>query len=295
MPAPSRAPTHDGRSAVRRVGALTAALTLLLGGLLLAATPATAAGPVGYVRLAHLSPDTPKVDVYLSVVGGGAPKVFPGVGYGTFSSYLPLPVGTYAVAMRAAGAPASDPPVLTTNVTVAANQAYTVAGVGRHADLGLRVITDDLSLPEQGQAKVRIIQASLAAPVLTVAVRGGAEIASGIAFANTTDYIDVRPGQWNLTIHANGRGPSSTLPVTLHDGNVYTLLVLDTSRGGLTSQLRIDAARSGPAPLGGVATGAGGTSQGARTLLLVGGLVLGLALVGAGIGWYRRGGRVAAT
>ena len=114
---------------------------------LLPAAPAAAAGPVGYVRLAHLSPDTPDVDVYLTAVTGGTPQRFPGVGYGTVSNYLTVPTGTYAVSMRAAGAPASDPPVLTTNVTVADGKAYTVAGVGKHADLGLKVIEDDLSLP----------------------------------------------------------------------------------------------------------------------------------------------------
>ena len=81
-------------------------------------TPATAEDAVGYVRLAHLSPDTPKVDVYLSKVGDGSftTQVFPHVGYGTMSKYLALPVGTYAVAMRTEGAPASSPPVLTTQV-----------------------------------------------------------------------------------------------------------------------------------------------------------------------------------
>ncbi len=282
---------------IRRLAGL-GALLLATGALVLPATlalpatPAGAAGPVGYVRLAHLSPDTPDVDVNLTTVGtSGGPQVFPGVGYGTVSTYLPLPVGTYAVAMRGAGAPASDPPVLTTNVTVEANQAYTVAGVGKHAELGLKVITDDLSLPAKGSAKVRVVQASLTAPVLTVSITGGAEIASGVAFASTTNYLDVAPGQWNLQVHGAGGTPASTLPVTLHDGNVYSLLVLDKAGGGLTSQLRVDATRTGPAPLGGVATGAGGTQPVNRTPVLAGGLLLGLLLIGAGTVAYRRGGQ----
>src|SRR5262249_41372853 len=95
-------------------------------------SPASAASD-GYVRLAHLSPDTPAVDVYLDSVSGSVPqKVFPSVGYGAFSSYLALPTGTYAVSMRLAGAKASTPPVLSTQVTVQAGDAYTVAGVGKH-------------------------------------------------------------------------------------------------------------------------------------------------------------------
>jgi uncharacterized protein DUF4397 len=249
------------------------------------AVPAVAAGDVGYVRLAHLSPDTPNVDVYLTAVGGGTPRVFPGVGYGTVSSYLAVPAGTYAVAMRPSGAPATDPPVLTTDVTVVAGRAYLVAGVGTHADLGLKVITDDLSPPPSGKAKVRVVQASVRAPVLDVAIQGGPTIASGVGFASTTDYLTVDPGRWTLTVRGTNAGPSGTVSVRLRSGDVYSLLVLDRASGGLTAQLRLDAAGSGSMPNGGVATGAGGTSRGPVWPLLLGG---GLALATLGLVVRRR-------
>ena len=244
----------------RVIRALSATILVLLAGLVIGATPAAAAGEVGYVRLAHLSPDTPNVDVYLSSVGGGAPKVFPGVGYGVLSNYLTVPVGTYAVAMRTAGAPATDPPVLTTSVTVATGKAYLVAGVGRHADLGLKVIDDDLSLPAAGKAKVRIVQASLRAPVLDLSIVGGASIDTGVAFATTTEYLQVAPGRWTLRAQGTNGGPAAILGVRLQAGNVYSLLVLDNTKGsGLTAQLRIDAARPGTVPNGAVQTGEGGS------------------------------------
>lgn len=257
-----RISANPPRRARRVVAVALCALLAPLLAPLLTSGPAVAAGPVGYVRLAHLSPDTPDVDVYLSAVSGGAAQRFPGVGYGTVSTYLSVPVGTYAVAMRAAGAPATDPPVLTTNVTVDQGKAYTVAGVGKHADLGLKVIDDDLTLPPAGQAKVRVIQASLRAPSLTVAISGGSVIADNIAFATTTDYLDVTPGHWTLKAQGTGGSPSSTLTATLAQGNVYSLIVLDAKNGnGLTAQLRSDAQRTGTVPTGGVATGAGGTAR----------------------------------
>jgi hypothetical protein len=273
-PSPS---ANSGRYA-RRAAALV--LVALLGSVLPAAAPAAAAGPVGYVRLAHLSPDTPDVDVYLAAVTGGTPQRFPGVGYGTVSTYLSVPTGTYAVSMRGAGAPATDPPVLTTNVTVADGKAYTVAGVGKHADLGLKVIDDDLSLPPAGKAKVRIVQASVRAPVMTVSIAGGPVIADNIAFATTTDYLDVTPGHWTLKAQGAGGSPSSTLTATLATGNVYSLIVLDAKTGnGLTAQLRVDAQRTGTVPTGGVATGAGGTSARKFALPLAAAVVL--FLIGA--------------
>lgn len=226
----------------------------------LGAAPARAAS-VGYVRLAHLSPDTNPVDVYLNSLDGSLPeKVFPGVGYGVMSAYLSLPVGGYSVGMRWAGAPKTDPIILTTSVDVKANNAYTVAGVGRFAGIGLRVLHDDLKLPNGNKAKVRIIQASVQMPLITVAVAGGPVIATNVAFATTTDYQLVSPGRWQLRIQPSGGGPGIDVAADLRSGNVYSLLVLDAGNGKLKTELRIDAERQGGLPNGGVNTGGGGTS-----------------------------------
>ena len=66
--------------------------------------------------------------------------------------------------MRPAGAPASSPPVLSTNLDAAAGKAYTVAGVGPNKSIKLRVLADDLSRPAAGMARMRVVQASSVAP-----------------------------------------------------------------------------------------------------------------------------------
>jgi len=243
---------------VRRLSSAAAVLAAVAVSTLFAA-PARAAGD-GYVRLAHLSPDTPAVDVYLrSTANAIKPQTFKGVAYGAMSDYLRLPTGTYQVAMRKAGAPASTKPVLTTQVGVQNGGAYTVAGVGRFADLGLRVLTDDLKLPDPGKSKVRIIQASVKAPVLNVAGKNGKTIADGVSFATTTAYREVNPGKWSVQVEPTGGGKTSVLPCTLGAGSVYSLVVLDNKAGGLKPELHVDAVRQGSVPLGGVATGDGGT------------------------------------
>jgi hypothetical protein len=261
---------------VRRLAG--AAVAAALVALTLSAAPATAAAGDGYVRLAHLSPDTPAVDVYLKSDDNKVKEqTFPGVAYGAMSDYLRLPVGTYSVAMRKAGAAASTKPVLTTEVTVETGQAYTVAGVGRYADLGLRVLKDDLTLPGPDESKVRVIQASVKAPVLDVSGKGGATIADGVAFATTTAYKQVNPGKWTVMVQPTGGGKASALPCTLGAGNVYSLLVLDDKSGGLKSELHIDAGRSGTAPLGGVQTGDGGSQPSSSLPMAL--LLAGLAAV----------------
>jgi hypothetical protein len=280
----------SGRPLARWIGTAGAVLSVAAAVSAVDATPAAAAGPMGYVRLAHLSPDTPNVDVYLSTVGGsGAPQVFPGVGYGVVSKYLSVPTGTYAVAMRGAGAPATDPPVLTTNVTVNDGKAYMVAGVGKHADLGLKVIEDDLTPPPSGKAKVRVVQASLRAPALDLSIQGGAMIAGNVPFASTTEYFQVQPGRWTLKAQGTTGGPAGNLGVHLEAGDVYSVLVLDAPGGGLKSELRLDAAGMGQPPTGGVQTGAGGTRRGPDQRVPLGvALAVLLGAAGFGIARYRR-------
>ncbi len=270
---------HRLHAALASIGLAVAAAAI---GAAVAAPPAAAA-TVGYVRLAHLSPDTPPVDVYLGAVSGGAPKKFPAVGYGTVSSYLPLDVGTYSVAMRNVNAAESTPPVLSTTVTVTAGGAYTVAGVGRFADLGLRVITDDLALPSPGKAKVRVVNASVRAPQLDVSVATtGATIATGAAFATTTEYREVNPGRWPLKLQPSGTTNATEVAANCAAGGVYSVLVLDGKNGGLTVEVRVDARAGSSVPLGGVETGAGGTAPASRLPLLAvaaAALAAGVALV----------------
>ena len=69
--------------------------------------------PPAYLRLAHLSPDTPTVDVYVdSAADPSRSFVVQGVGYGAVSQYQPLPPDSYVISMRPAGADASSPPVI---------------------------------------------------------------------------------------------------------------------------------------------------------------------------------------
>ncbi|WP_336032031.1 DUF4397 domain-containing protein [Geodermatophilus sp. FMUSA9-8] len=243
-----------------------AALTAGLAGLPL---PAASAADGGLLRLAHLSPDTPAVDVYVdSVADPAAGQVFPAVGYGTVSDYQTVPVGTYAISMRAAGAAPDSPPVLSTTVQVGTDSARTVAGVGPFADLGLEVLEDDLTPPAAGSSRVRVIAAAASAPTLDVAVPGGPSVATDLAFAETTGYVDVPAGVTSISVTPEG-GQATDLPVQVDAGSVYSVLVLDRPGGGLSVQTALDAASPGVVPAGGVEAGAGGTAGDSPSLPVV--------------------------
>src|SRR5271163_3887332 len=245
------------RRITRRLLMLLAASGLLLG-IPAAATAfaSSATSGTGWIRLAHLSPNTPAVDVYLySFDNSKAMIVLHHVAYGTVSPYESVQAGDYSVAMRAAGASPTSQPVLSTSVTIAAGHAYTVAGMGPESGLRLQVLDDDLTTPA-GKSLVRVIQASLKQQVVKVSL-GSTVLASGLKFATVSAYQAVTPGTVTVSVSAGGGDANSS--VTLAAGTVHTLVVLDGANGLEIVSLE-DASGSGKPPLGGVQTGFGGTA-----------------------------------
>ena len=245
------------RRITRRLLMLAAASALLLGVPAAATAYASSATTgTGWIRLAHLSPNTPAVDVYLYSFGdSNAMIVLHHVAYGTVSPYESVQAGDYSVAMRGAGASPTSQPVLSTSVTIAAGHAYTVAGMGPESGLRLQVLEDKLTTAP-GQAEVRVIQASLKQQVVTVTL-GSTVLASGLKFASVSDYQPVSPGTQSVTVSSSGGTANSS--VTLAAGTVHTLVVLDGASGLEVVNLE-DASGSGQPPAGGVSTGFGGTA-----------------------------------
>ncbi len=241
------------------------------------ATPfASASTQVGWIRLAHLSPNTPAVDVYLYSFGNPkAQLVIPHVAYGTVSPFLQVAAGEYTVAMRGAGAPASSKPVLSTAVDVVAGHAYTVAGMGPASGLRLQVIPDRLRTP-RGKALVRVIQASLRQNTVTVTA-GSTKLASNLKFASVTLFVTVKPGIW--TVRAAGSDESATASIKLVAGSIHTIVVLDEPNTLAIDDL-LDAQGSKVEPAGAPQTGFGGTAArpGAALLPWAAAGVAGLAI-----------------
>lgn len=245
---------------------------------------------VGWVRLAHLSPNTPPVDVYLYPFGGNNPVVkLQHVAYGDLSPYESLAPGDYLVAMRGAGAAPTTSPVISTQVDVTAGKAYTVAGLGASPGLTLQVLDDTLTTTP-GKAEVRLIEASLQSPTVSV-VADTQSLASSLHFPDVTSYQAVDPGPCPL--HVTTTVASQTTQLTFAADSTYTLAVLDGGTGTPKVLDLGDAVGTSTLPKGGVNTGFGGTApkQGiAYGWLALWGAVLagGLATVGFGV---RRGRR----
>lgn len=303
--APALATPLLRRTAGRGRAVGVSALLLAVVGVLLA-PGAWAAPPPGqsWVRAAHAIPGlagmtftiTGEPDDITETLAEDAP-------YGTVGDYAPLEPGRYTAAVRPPGQPDSDP-VLSTTFSVGPSSATTLAAIGTTDAPRLATLTDDLTPPPAGQARVRVLPSAAGAPTVDVTARGGPVIAEGAVFGQASAYADVPAGPWTLDL--SGGGQTSTGTVDLKAGGVYTVAISDADGGGLqvlpvTDALGTAQAGAAPggsaapgdapgaaapgdaAPVGGVQTGAGGTATRAATAGLDGSLLVlaGVVLVGA--------------
>lgn len=143
------------------------------------------------IRVVHGSPDAPDVDVY---VAGSTTPVIEDLAYGEASPYLEVDAGTYEFEVRAAGSPASDPPVYSTGaLDLGADARVTALAAGyvgsTDADDQFRVIplVEGFAAPGSDEVIVRIVHASPDAPTVAVDVGndGTPEVAALDRFADT--------------------------------------------------------------------------------------------------------------
>jgi hypothetical protein len=213
----------------RRTAALSVATLVLLGfvGAGIVTVGANSSGSAdadsgpAQVRVAHLSPDAPAVDV---LVDGSA--VLEGVEFGTISDYLQVPAGERTVTIQTTE---NETVVFDGNVTVEAGTAYTAAAVGEVTEETFRpeVYVDDFEVPSEENASVRLIHSSPDAPAVDVTVEGsGAVLYDNLTFSNASEYVTVPDGTYTLEVRpatADDDGEVvDRFQVTVEGGTVYS-------------------------------------------------------------------------
>lgn len=254
----------SSRSILRRVlSPLLAALLTLAGAV--ATAPVAQAADTGWIRLTHLSPDTPAVNVTLTSLSNSKDVInLSEVGYGDISDYAKVATGKYVATMTPPGGDSRSEPAVSQPVTVEANSAYTVAAVGKNADLKGVVLNDDLDPSGKSKAKIRVLQASYSADTLTVTAQGGPTIGADVAFATATDYATVDAGVWTLELDPAGKEvETASVETTLASASVNTIIVLDGKDGKLTAKVILDAGgiSKSKTPKKAVEAGGGGLAQ----------------------------------
>ncbi|WP_336345324.1 DUF4397 domain-containing protein [Halalkalicoccus ordinarius] len=165
---------------------------------------------VANVRVAHLSPDAPNVDVFVD-----DEAVLEDVPFKAVSEYLELPAGSYNVKVAPAGA-GSEEAVLEEDLDVPAAD-LTVAAIGEVADenqpLELAVFEDDNSDPGDDTARIRAVHASPDAPAVDVVVaETGDTLFEGVEFGDS-GYAEVPAGSYRLCVYPAGEREEAVLGV----------------------------------------------------------------------------------
>jgi hypothetical protein len=155
------------------------------------------------LRVAHLSPDAPNVDVYVD-----ESAVLEDVSFGTVSDYLALEPGAHTVEITAAGEP--DTSVFQGEVSLEEGQAYTAAAIGEVGEMGdqpfeVLVLEDDTSSPSSDTDRIRLLHASPDAPAVDVTVASGDVLFDGIAYGESST-VEVPAGDYTLEIREDTEG-----------------------------------------------------------------------------------------
>ncbi len=171
---------------MKLITCLTAATTLA------AATTALGAN----VRVAHLSPDAPAVDV---LVNGKA--AFTDLSFGEFTDYADLPAGDYQIEVVAAGT--TGPAVIDANVTLPNHGDFSIAAINPLAKITAAIFEDE-NVRVPGTTRVRFVHASPGTPAVDIAVAGGPILFPNVAFGESGGYVEVPGGTYDLEARVAG-------------------------------------------------------------------------------------------
>ncbi|WP_226021636.1 DUF4397 domain-containing protein [Halomicrobium salinisoli] len=193
------------------------------------------------VRVAHLSPDAPAVDVYVDAHPDEDDPAVADLAFTDVTGYLELPVGEREVIITAAG---DDEPLAPTPLTLALGEAaYTVAAIGKlEPDCGepaftVDVLVDDLTPLEAGTGRVRVYHAVPDAPAVDVGVGPVDDpelfLAKSLVFSNAGPDAAVEAGTYPVSVYpANCLDPvAGPLDVEVRDGRALTVFATGTLRG----------------------------------------------------------------
>ena len=193
------------------------------------------------LRVLHASPDAPAVDVYLD-----GSEAVSDLAFGSITDYVPVPSGAHAVQVFPSSANGSGTPVIDVpTLTLDAGKDYTVAAVGKLADIEPVVLVDNNGAPAAGNAHIRVVHASPDAPNVDIFAAGAGVVVPDLAFKEASAYLPLPAGSYDLEVRGAGSQTAVlSLPDTqLEAGRVYTAFAIGLAAGdpALSVKLTTDA------------------------------------------------------
>ena len=188
------------------------------------------------LRVIHLSPDAPAVDVLVN----NAP-VLEGLPYLGWTPYLPLPAGSYDVRVNVAG---TTNTVLRAQLTVRSGIDYTVFAGGFAARPGTPiqlVVAEDDNAIDRGRSRVRVIHGAPSAPKVDIyatspfaAISNAAPTIPNRGWGEVSPTLTVPSGiyQARVTLQGTKTVAIASGPLNLEPGVIYTVIAVDAPGAG---------------------------------------------------------------
>ena len=228
---PIPVPTERVFVKLQKVAVAATSVLVGLAGLFSARQVVAQSSSDARIRVAHLSPDAPAVDIYID-----GKKRLTNVPYEGVSDYVALPQGAHTFEVRATGTTPDSPAAFKESAQLGAGKAYTVAAVGKVAQLKGAIYSDSLNPPAAGKAKIRMLHAAPDLGRVDLGVKGSAPLFSKVAFPTASPYAEVSAGSYDFEARKAGSNDallSATVP--LAPGSIYTV----TAIGGRSQPTRL--------------------------------------------------------
>jgi len=224
------------------------------------------------VRITHASPDAPAVDIWVD----GSPAVT-NVAFGQSTDLIPLPAGSYDVAVTPAGStdPIADA-VISTTLTLEAGAAYDVVAIGFLANISAGVYPLDLSQLPAGSTRLGVIHASPDAPAVDI-LADGSPLVEDLVFPEASGFLEVPGGSYDVQVAVSSSGAIAIdLPgTTLTAGQVYRVIAVGLVADGTLTVLPLAAPANAIHNLPDTGAGSAATTANLTLLALAsGGFVL---------------------
>jgi hypothetical protein len=193
------------------------------------------------VRVAHLSPDAPAVDVF---VNGAA--VLENVAFGAISPYLEVAPGEYQIQVAPTG-DGVDAAVIDAMLTFGPGSWTTVAAANDVADITPLIFEDAAPVPAEGVAQLRAYHASADAPTRVDIAPDGAgkkqAVVKKLRYGRNTNLLQLDGGELDLDIRQPGRKKVLVdIPaLDLEAGKVYSVFAATQPDGSIAVIANVDA------------------------------------------------------
>lgn len=171
-------------------------------------------------------------------VAFGDMTAFDGVGDRDITAYKELPAERHEFKLMTHGG--GKEVLATDSEGLSAGKHYTLLAVtDKQGKATLHNINDDLTPPDAGKAKVRVINLARGISKIDLYGSGGKDsIVSGATLNDPTDYKTVDPSETELSVR-NGTSKKNSVPIkdiNLQSGKLYTILVFQDKKGMLKTK-----------------------------------------------------------